>query len=576
MFLQNVYITTQTLEFQKVCLKKDGPWLIVDFNKWLNLLVWPNDAGKTAIIDALKLILKTHSSEWVKLEEDDFYIGTNNLRIEVVISDKFDDNEKTAEWASNFTEWLWFDKDNKPQLKLILEAFKDSDWKVKPYDIKAGNDDHGYPLTAEAKEHLKSVYLKPLRDAENELAPKKWSRLSQILLWTKQFKNRIHDHTFNDEFEVFSQKITEYFSTWEWKSWISDEINSFLKSFGKDETPITPTDTIDLKYILGLLTLAFSDLKPWLWSQNLLFIATELLHLATCKNDMLKVWLIEEIEAHLHPQNQLKVIDALQKQVDDKWFQLIITTHSPNISSKVKLENIIICDGNDALDLRKWKTHLDEKNYIHLERFLDVTKANLFFSNGLIFVEWWSEEILLPAIAKTIGYDLTDKKVSIINVGNTWFGHYQKIFLRNDNKNSDIKVSIVTDIDIDPDDKDNFPQTARKVSEKENGLSSWNIKWYVAKEWTLERCLWKWLGEDFKNHVLEIHSQIMKDGEDFEESLKKKLQTKTQWWTKNFSKVESAYLLAEKIESWAIALNSSNDYLKYLFDAIKHACGETI
>jgi putative ATP-dependent endonuclease of OLD family len=38
-----------------------------------------NDSGKTAIIDAIKLVLKTHAYEWIKVEESDFYFGTEKL-----------------------------------------------------------------------------------------------------------------------------------------------------------------------------------------------------------------------------------------------------------------------------------------------------------------------------------------------------------------------------------------------------------------------------------------------------------------------------------------------------------------
>jgi putative ATP-dependent endonuclease of OLD family len=47
-------------------------------------------------------------------------------------------------------------------------------------------------------------------------------------------------------------------------------------------------------------------------------------------------------------------------------------------------------------------TKLDESGYVFLEKFLDVTKSNLFFANGIIFVEGWAEEILLPILAKKI------------------------------------------------------------------------------------------------------------------------------------------------------------------------------
>ena len=60
----------------------------------------------------------------------------------------------------------------------ILEA----DDKPILQEIRAGMDDAGTAIDSLAKEYLKVTFLKPLRDAENELTAKKYSRLSQFLL----------------------------------------------------------------------------------------------------------------------------------------------------------------------------------------------------------------------------------------------------------------------------------------------------------------------------------------------------------------------------------------------------------
>lgn len=61
-------------------LKLDKPDLEVLFTQGLNVLIGENDSGKTAIIDAIKLTLDTHSSEWVKLVKKDFHEDTHRLR----------------------------------------------------------------------------------------------------------------------------------------------------------------------------------------------------------------------------------------------------------------------------------------------------------------------------------------------------------------------------------------------------------------------------------------------------------------------------------------------------------------
>ena len=89
----------------------DGnPGLSVSFHKGLNALIGENDSGKTAVIDALKLVLLTQSNDYVRPVEEDFYVGADNkdtaeFRIECVLSE-FSQNE-----AKNFIEFLEFTKD---------------------------------------------------------------------------------------------------------------------------------------------------------------------------------------------------------------------------------------------------------------------------------------------------------------------------------------------------------------------------------------------------------------------------------------------------------------------------------
>ncbi|WP_228458504.1 ATP-dependent nuclease, partial [Chryseobacterium indologenes] len=99
-------------------------------------------------------------------------------------------------------------------------------------------------------------------------------------------------------------------------------------------------------------------------------------HLNKRNWDGIRLGLVEELEAHLHPQAQMQIIDSLQQHTD---IQLILTTHSPNLASKVKLENLIICTKNYAFPLGEKYTKLKKSDYPFLERFLDVTKSNLFF-----------------------------------------------------------------------------------------------------------------------------------------------------------------------------------------------------
>ena len=64
-----------------------SPNLDLNFTNGLNVLIGENDSGKTSIIDAIKLVLKCHSYEWVRVCDEDFFGDSLRFRIEL----KFDD-----------------------------------------------------------------------------------------------------------------------------------------------------------------------------------------------------------------------------------------------------------------------------------------------------------------------------------------------------------------------------------------------------------------------------------------------------------------------------------------------------
>ena len=548
------------------------PNLDLNFTEGLNVLIGENDSGKTAIIDAIKIVLKTHSYEYIKVEADDFYNNSDRLRIELKFKELLDEE------AKNFTEWLTWEgqgEESTPILRVFYDVRR-KDYKILPSEVKAGADTEGYSLTAEAREYLKATYLRPLRDAENELISKRNSRLSQILLGDDIFKEKDIPHPLVEEFERINTEVEEYFRSAEGAGHIKDNIDSYIKGFyGEEKESLFEASKNDIKSILEKLSLSLNGQKNvGLGTLNRLFMAAELLHLNKENWEGLRLGLIEELEAHLHPQAQMQVIETLQKQDE---VQLIITTHSPNLASKIKLKNLIICNGNNAFPIGKDYTKLNEDSYVFLEKFLDVTKSNLFFAKGVILVEGWAEEILIPSLAKAIGIDLTAKGVSVVNIGNVGFDHYSKIFLRKDGDSPmKIPVAVVTDCDVreyevngnEYERKNNIDSERKsKISEIES-KSSQNVNYFVAPHWTLEYCLYlsDSLREEFKDIIKSIHSGTNWDS-DFEKELAKKL------INKSLEKTKIAYQLATHLDSLRDLDISAEDNINYLKKAIEYATG---
>lgn len=564
----------------------DNPHLVVPFNDGLNVLIGENDSGKSAILDAIKLVLKTHAYEWIKIEDIDFYNDSTKLRIEIIFKGL------KIEEAKNFTEWLGWegegDKAN-PILRLIYEVEIKND-RILPSDIKAGMDETGYPLNAEAKDYLRATYLKALRDADNELIAKKNSRVSQILQGHDLFKKK---HGQPHEFEGWFTEVNDKIKAWFEKTDVIGDsksnndqikkiIDKFLQEFTKDSysSKLQLSDP-EIKAILEKISLGIEGAKNLgLGTMNRLYMAAELLHLKK-EWDGLKLCLIEELEAHLHPQAQMKVVEALQKETG---VQFILTTHSPNLASKVNIENLIICNENEVYPLRNGDTKLEKENYAFLKRFLDVTKSNLFFAKGVIIVEGWAEEILIPTIAEKMGYDLTKHEVSIVNVGSTAYLHFAKIFLRNDGRAMDVTIAVVTDLDIRPNDNGFFsePDQQRKrakIISSFGDLSNSKVEIFIAKEWTLEWCLFKSesLSELFKQATSIVHSRtksFKKVGKNWNLNFQKALicKLKKGKGASPIDKVAVANSLAEIISENKLTVNEKDEYIKYLVDAIKHAC----
>lgn len=579
----------------------ERPNLDLSFTEGLNVLIGENDSGKTAILEAIKMVMKTHAYERIMWEDDDFYDGTDEIRIELLI------DGLTNSEAAHYTEWLgWNDATpRRPILRLIYKVRR-VNGRIIPQDLKAGMDEAGSPMDSQAREYLKVTFLKPLRDAENELTAKKYSRLSQILEGHDLFKEGADG---KESFEGFVHDANEQIKEWfqndvaegglkSNKEQIKDVIDGFLGSFISPgaESSFTIAGS-RIKEILEKLSLQFDGMtRPGLGTMNRLYMAAELLHLQKTGWNGIKLCLVEEEEAHLHPQAQMKVLETIQKQTGT---QFIITTHSPNLASKVKLSEddknqVVICKDGKAFPMGPKYTLLVKDDYEFLDHFLDVTKANLFFARGVILVEGWAEEILIPAIAKKMGKDLTEHEVSIVNVGSTAYMRYAKVFMRQNQEPMGCKVAIVTDLDVRPEDNGSF-DNAKEVdalANKTNAIDVTNypeIKWSVAKQWTLEWSLWKsaLLGSVFKEAAAEVHNRTFKNGGvviadiEFEKNLANKLRgfkvtdEGEHEPVAKLDKVQVAYKMAQKLNSSpAIDFEhiAADDYAKYLVDAINHVC----
>ena len=429
-------------------------------------LVGRNDSGKSALIDAIRYALLTRDQEYIRVQPEDFHIDADGEQAtEIYILCKLtglSDSEKGA-----FIEYLSYE-DDEVSVYVHWSARKlggaPGTRRWIDVSVRSSIDGAGPAFEMSVRGLLSATYMRPLRDAEWEMSPGRGSRLSQILSNVPEIK----DGTIFDEENIpqdanavgklglvgladyMRHNVRHHSGVGSAESAINEQYLTPLSLHGDDlrgkiDVSEGGTESARLRQILERLELGLLDASSGnplgrygLGSNNLLFMACELLLLGK-EPDGLPLLLIEEPEAHLHPQRQLRLIEFLRQAAESKIegvnrsVQVLLSTHSPNLASKIPLGNLVHLAGADAAySLVKGQTKLEAGDYRFLERFLDVTKANLFFAHGVLIVEGDAEAILMPVLAKLIGRDLTEHGVSIVNVGGKGLRRFSRIFQRQD------------------------------------------------------------------------------------------------------------------------------------------------
>ena len=410
----------------------------VSFDPRLTVLVGENNGGKSNIIDAIRLISTPLGGR------RELYCEHTDIR--------FDSSPNRFEVTAIFNGL------SPPQQGRLLSATTDDTLTKAQFGLTydaSGNQTHVRPTLwagrfksppePGAHEMIRHVYLPPLRDAKRALASGNPTRIHALLNHflggrdpadiAKMLARASNDPILTDvdaavaagldvlTAGVRPQNAELGFNTEEKLIDIARDLRFKLADHG-----ITPED---LQYSGH----GFA---------NLLYIATIAVELEKTESADLTLFLVEEPEAHLHPQLQAAVLNYLQERAEHSvqmnqganapagHLQVIVATHSPNLSAWVPSSNVVFVRSVEpstttnpkaqqspsitsphtqlhatskpqrveSRTIPLAKLNLSEAERRKIDRYLDVTKSALLFGGRVLLVEGIAEALLLPVIAK--------------------------------------------------------------------------------------------------------------------------------------------------------------------------------
>jgi putative ATP-dependent endonuclease of the OLD family len=401
----------------------------VRFNE-STLIIGANDVGKTNLIYALRILLdKSLSERDIEPEATDFHIA------------------KDGNQVRQYTIMVFFKNIIEDAVLSILKGNVSDDGRS-VFKLTADSSSLGYKLFIGCNEteleeitgryYLKYInmrYVRSRRDLKKfiDSEKKQLLKLSQESRDIKEAESdEIQLKKISRGLNVINERVRQLHYVKESTSLVNDELKKLSHSYDDyavhlDSGAIKVHQFID-NLELGASTSGSKMMLGGDGRDNQILLA---LWKAKSEREFdpgheVTFYCVEEPEAHLHPHQQRKLADYLNKELPG---QAIITSHSPQIAARYKPDSIvhIINKAGASYAASEGCSNCISTAWDELGYRISILPAEAFFSSCVFLVEGPSEQLFYQQLAIGVDIDLDFYNISILSVDGVQFDVYTNI-----------------------------------------------------------------------------------------------------------------------------------------------------